>query len=132
MNNRFLQAFSVCLLSFLLVSCSSSSSPKVTSNVINQDVSQERAKELIKNNPELIIIDVRTPAEIAQGKIKNAIEIDYKTDKFEEEISKLDKDKKYLVYCASGGRSGRTLKKMSSLGFKESYNLLGGYNDWKE
>ncbi|MBM4241173.1 MAG: rhodanese-like domain-containing protein [Euryarchaeota archaeon] len=44
----------------------------------------------------------------------------------------MDKNKKYLIYCRSGRRSGKTLKKMKNLGYKEVYGLTGGMNQWKK
>ncbi len=132
MKNSFIPTLLLLVSISCLVACSSSNSTQNKDNIINKDISKTEAKALIQNNSDLIIVDVRTPGEIANGKIKGALEIDYKANDFEEKIKMLDKNQKYLIYCASGGRSGRTLKKMASLGFKESYNLLGGYSDWKE
>ncbi len=84
-----------------------------------------------KNAGELI--DVRTPREHQAGAIAGTT---YNTDvtnqNFKAEISKLDKDKTYLVYCRSGARSGRAVKIMESMGFKHLYDLKGGYMGWKK
>lgn len=95
------------------------------------DITTVQAKELMQKNPDLIILDVRTPQEIAGGKIEGAIEIDYESPDFSARIGALDKEKDYLVYCASGGRSGYTKALMMDSGFKNAYNMLGGYNKWK-
>lgn len=89
------------------------------------------AKELILNNKELIILDVRTEQEVAAGKIENAININYLEGSFKEEVSKLNKESKILVYCAVGGRSAKAASLLNDLGFKEVYDLKGGYNGWK-
>ncbi|MEL6275066.1 MAG: rhodanese-like domain-containing protein, partial [Bacteroidota bacterium] len=57
---------------------------------------------------DVIILDVRTPAETDRGVIEGALLIDYRSPGFEDELAKLDKEKTYLVYCQSGGRSART------------------------
>jgi len=80
----------------------------------------------------IVILDVRTPAETSKGMIDGAIEIDYKADGFDNKLDKLDKNKKYLVYCKSGGRSSKTAKKMVDKGFKSVVNLLGGYTAWSK
>jgi len=95
------------------------------------DITTVQARELIQKNPDLVIIDVRTPEEIAGGKIEGAIEIDYDSPDFNARIGALDKQKDYLVYCASGGRSGYTKAMMMDTGFKNAYNMLEGYNKWK-
>ncbi len=77
------------------------------------------------------VIDIRTPQEIAQGKIlKNALEIDYYAENFLEKLQKLDTTKKYLIYCRSGARSGRTLRGMQQMGFQTAYDLKGGISAW--
>ncbi len=79
---------------------------------------------------ETVVLDVRTPGEIVQGKINGAIEIDFKGPDFEQKIAELDKNKTYLVYCRSGGRSSNTCDLMEKKGFKKVHNLLGGYSKW--
>ena len=94
-------------------------------------ITQEEFKGLIiKENT--LVIDVRTPVEFSEAHIKNAINIDYFSKSFSETISKLDKQKTILVYCAAGGRSTSACLDFKKLGFKKVYNLIGGYDDWKE
>lgn len=83
------------------------------------------------NDDNVVILDVRTPEEIAEGKVEGAIEIDYKADDFSEKIDALDRDKTYLVYCRSGGRSSRSCMEMAEKGFEDVYNLMGGYMGWE-
>lgn len=80
---------------------------------------------------EAVIVDVRTLEEIQGGVIENAIHIDVmETNDFIEQIKDWDKNKKYFLYCQSGGRSGTACRLMSDLGFKHTYNLQGGILDW--
>jgi len=80
---------------------------------------------------EAVIVDVRTLEEIQRGVIENAIHIDVmETDDFIEKIKDWDKEKKYFLYCQSGGRSGAACNLMNRLGFKHTYNLEGGILDW--
>lgn len=83
-----------------------------------------------KNNPNLVILDVRTTEEYAEGHIENSINIDFNAGYFKTKINKLDKNKTYLVYCRTGNRSGKAIKVMEQLGFKEVYNI-GGIIDWQ-
>lgn len=77
-----------------------------------------------------VILDVRTPAEVQEGMIEGAIAIDISASNFEKKVGELDKDKTYLVYCQSGGRSNRACEIMAHIGFKDLYNLKGGYMGW--
>lgn len=96
---------------------------------IAKDVQAAEFTELF-NSGKGTLVDVRTPGEYDGGHIGNATLIDYTNPSFSEEIQKLDKDKPVYVYCASGGRSSRAMADMKGMGFKEVYNLLGGYNGY--
>ncbi|HHM20940.1 MAG TPA: rhodanese-like domain-containing protein [Bacteroidetes bacterium] len=94
------------------------------------DVNVEEAARLIKEEG-VVILDVRTPEETAQGKIEGAVEMNLYDPDFAKKIGELEKDKTYLVYCRSGRRSVTASNEMAKQGFKKIYNLLGGYNAWK-
>ena len=79
-----------------------------------------------------VVLDVRTKKEYREGHIPGSVMIDFTEDDFEQQVAKLDKDKTYLVQCASGGRSARACKKMEQLGFKKLYNLEGGMGAWEK
>lgn len=80
-----------------------------------------------------IVIDIRSPYEISFGKItSDALEINYYEENFLEELDKLNKNKTYLIYCASGHRSMDTKNKMKELGFQSVYDLKGGIASWTD
>jgi len=83
------------------------------------------------NNPDFVILDVRTPEEFADGHIENAINLDYYSETFQDELDKLDKKKTYLIYCRSGKRSSNALNIAGELEFREAYNMLGGILEWQ-
>jgi phage shock protein E len=79
---------------------------------------------------ELIILDVRTPAEFATGCITGAVNLDFKSPEFAGKLDELDKTKTYLVYCRTGGRSAKAMVMMKEKGFQRIYNLKGGITKW--
>jgi rhodanese-related sulfurtransferase len=83
-----------------------------------------------QNNPDFLIIDVRTPVEYNNGHIENAINIDFYSNSFRDELDQLDKNLVILIYCRSSNRSSNALVIMEELGFKEVYNMLQGINGW--
>lgn len=93
---------------------------------VAKDVSAEEFKTLIESGKGTLV-DVRTAGEYARGNINGAQNIDFYGANFKEEISKLDKNEPVYVYCASGNRSGKAMRMMKDMGFKEIYNLTGGY-----
>ena len=99
-----------------------------------EDISPQEASNLIQdnqNNPDFVIIDVRTPQEFTEEHIENATNIDFYSETFRDMLNNLDKNKTYLIYCKVGGRSRSALDIMAELNFKEAYNILGGTNQWK-
>lgn len=81
-------------------------------------------------NPDIVILDVRTPEEFNLGHIENAILIDYRSENFLSQLKKLEQSKTYLIYCRSGARSISTLEILKSLGYKNLYELNGGITQW--
>lgn len=75
-----------------------------------------------------LLIDVRTPKEYAEGKIGDAINVNFYDSDFYEQVSKLDNSKTAYIYCRSGGRSGKAAKIFEEHGFKKIVDLKGGYN----
>lgn len=74
------------------------------------------------------IIDVRTPEEFASGHVEGAVNINWEDPTFADQVSALDTDGNYLLYCRSGNRAGQAKSAMESMGFTSITNL-GGYQD---
>lgn len=97
-----------------------------------KELSQEEWREKMSQDKDAVILDVRTEEEVEDGYIPEAKNIDiYKGQEFIDEIEKLDRDKSYYVYCRSGKRSAQACTLMDQKGFKETYNLIGGFSEWK-
>lgn len=107
---------------------------KIIFNIMSKgkykNIKLNEAIELYKNNKNIGLIDVRSYQEVQySGYIKNSINIALDDSNFDNKISKLDKDKEYIVYCASGSRSSYACMRMYKLGFKNIYNLTyAGYS----
>jgi phage shock protein E len=93
-------------------------------------VDAAEAHELIGNEPELVVLDVRTPPEVAEGTLPGAVVIDLSSPTFRSQIEELDRDTTYLVYCRSGNRSQEATRLMAELGFSDIYELDGGIVAW--
>lgn len=82
---------------------------------------------------DVTVIDIRTPEEIVEGKVAtDALELDYYSADFKNQLAELDKEQSYLIYCRSGNRSGDTLRLMKSLGFTDVSDLKGGKVAWEQ
>jgi len=84
------------------------------------------------NNPDFVILDVRTPGEFGQGFIEGAALLDYHSPDFGERFAQLDRDATIFLYCRSGNRSSHVLRMADELGFRRVYDLRGGILAWKE
>lgn len=95
-----------------------------------KSIDSKYAEQLIKDNKDLVILDVRTYSEFKESRISGAINIP--VDELEWELDELEKfkDNKILVYCKVGVRSNIACSYLESEGFKNLYNLLGGILDF--
>jgi rhodanese-related sulfurtransferase len=84
-----------------------------------------------KGNDRFVILDVRTPGEFAEGHIADAINIDYNSPLFRNNLARLDKEKTYLVYCRTGRRSSSAVQTMLELGFTRVYRISGDIVKWQ-
>lgn len=102
-------------------------------DTLYMDITVQQADTLIQAHTadtNFIIIDVRTPAEYNNGFIEDAININYYAASFSATIDTLDRNKIYLVYCASGSRSAKARDTMIVKHFVTVYNMLGGTSAW--
>lgn len=94
-----------------------------------KNVTPQEALKLMEDE-NVIILDVRAPWEFAEGHIKNGENLDFTDPDFLENMEKLDKNKKYILYCKTGRRGGLAMDAMKNAGFPHVYNLIGGYECW--
>lgn len=95
------------------------------------DLNQSQWSEQLANDENAVVVDVRTEAEVSEGYIPNMIHMDiFNAGSFMDAAKKMDASKNYYVYCRSGGRSGQACAILNSLGFKNTYNLIGGFMEW--
>lgn len=127
------------LMTMLLFQCASekpaADQPKTAAaeNSV-RNISVEDAKSLMEKNPEAIILDVRTPEEydgvlghISGSILKPVQEIDTWAPEFANR-----KNAEIVIFCRSGGRSGRAAKYLNDLGFRNIINVEGGMTAWNE
>mgnify|MGYP001346196775 CR=1 FL=1 len=94
------------------------------------DVTIEKAATLLTSGEGITVLDVRTPEEFAEGHLRDALNVNFNAADFEERIAKLDPTKPYLVHCAAGGRSEKSMELFQKRKFTKIYHLVDGYNGW--
>lgn len=89
-------------------------------------------EKLIKENPEIVLLDVRTPAEFSEGHIPGAINIDAMNPDFVKSVKTLiPVNKKIALYCRSGRRSADAASRLKEAGYT-TYDLDGGILAWEK
>ena len=94
-------------------------------------VEVDEFKELLAQHNS-VLLDVRTTDEVVEGKISEAINLDYYSRNFKQSVDLLDREKTYLVYCRNGGRARKASKLMTEIGFQNVVMLKGGFKVWKK
>lgn len=99
-----------------------------------RDIALEHAKQLVDKKEDLIILDVRTPQEFADGHLAGAKNIDYLVDEadFRTALDGLDRAAPILMHCQSGGRSAHVVEIMTEMDFENVSHLEAGFAGWKE
>ena len=118
-----LKVLSLVILFFGLTSCLKNQADGV--QVL--DVAKYEKK---MTQPDVQLVDVRTPEEFSEGHLENAINIDVTADDFDAKVVGLDKEKPVMVYCKSGGRSAKAYARLKELGFTSITDLEGGITNW--
>ena len=114
------------LVLVLFLGCGGQSSSERGATETPEPVSrEERAWALLDQGA--LLVDVRTPAEYAQGHLEGAINIPH--DQIARRVAEFgqDKGRPIVVYCRSGRRSGIALETLDGLGFTRVHNG-GGYD----
>ncbi|HOV13120.1 MAG TPA: FAD-dependent oxidoreductase [Spirochaetota bacterium] len=101
----------------------------ILDNAINRNRKILTVKELVLNMDKYLIIDVRSEKDYEKGHIENAVNIPLK--KLKEKLTDIDKNKEIVVHCNKGVTGNAAQNLLINLGFKNVYNLSGGYKNYK-
>lgn len=96
-------------------------------------VTPGEALELVEGagpGTDLVVLDVRTPAEFAEGHVEGAINLDVQDAGFAAGLEDLDPDAAYVVICRSGNRSQVASQQMVDAGFTDVRDVAGGMVAW--
>lgn len=111
------------LLAALLAACG------VSSKTSYRQITADEAAQMMQEETDFVLLDVRTQEEYASGHIPGAICIPNETIGSEEIPELPDKDQLILVYCRSGNRSKQASQKLAEQGYTNVVEF-GGINGW--
>jgi rhodanese-related sulfurtransferase len=106
------------------------SKPTLPAASLPRDVSPDEAERILKLNPGMVVLDVRTSEEFSEGHLPGAVNLNFFATDFLEKI-KLYEGKQILIHCASGGRSGQALSRLKDTSFAAIYHLRSGFTGWQ-
>ncbi|MFB1489400.1 MULTISPECIES: rhd_2599 family sulfurtransferase [unclassified Thiocapsa] len=92
------------------------------------EIDSESLHGKIMGGEDVLLVDIRTPAEIAQGAIPDAMRLPMHLIPIR--ISELPKDRDVVLYCRSGARSYQACAYMMQQGYNRVLNLRGGIIAW--
>ena len=94
-----------------------------------EQITPAQLQGLQQENAHCVLVDVRTDAEVANGKIANSEHIPLNLLPLR--LSELDKSSATVFYCQIGGRSAQAAFFAASNGFADVYNMQGGIVAWR-
>ena len=83
------------------------------------------AKALEMQKAGAVLIDVRTPGEVAEGTAPGSVNIPLQ--EAAQRIAEFPKDKDLLIFCRSGKRSLIASQLLLDNGFERVFNVVGGF-----
>ncbi|MFA5073448.1 MAG: rhodanese-like domain-containing protein [Nitrospirota bacterium] len=78
----------------------------------------------------VVLLDIRGTKEYKRGHIPGAVHVPF--TEIGSRVKKLKKEKELIVYDQSGTKSLWAIRRLIGMGYKNLYNLKGGYNAWKK
>ena len=125
----------LCVLSSgILPAAFAADAGKATKNATKEttvkEVTPDEAERLLKLTPGVVILDVRTSEEFAEGHIPGAQNLNFFSQDFLEKAKALE-GKTLLLHCASGGRSSQALERLKDIPLSAVYHLKKGFVAWQ-
>ncbi|MBK5964121.1 sulfurtransferase [Thiocystis minor] len=92
------------------------------------EIDSESLRKRLTDGEDVLLVDIRTPAEIAQGAIPDAFLMPMHLIPLR--MSELPKDREVVLYCRSGARSYQACAYLMQQGYSQVWNLRGGIISW--
>ena len=115
-------------LSLFLAGCMVTKTSETSSSY--KTISSKEAQQMIEDNKDALILDVRTVAEYESGHIPNAVNLSNEDIQAGKVDSLKDKSQLIMVYCRSGNRSRQAAQKLAELGYTNVVDF-GGIQSWQ-
>lgn len=122
---RWIHGVAVAALALGVAACGGAGTAVVES------IAASEAAVLLADDPAAVLLDIRTPAEFAAGRLEGAVNVDFYAADFADRLAQLDRDAIYVIYCRSGNRTTAALEMFRDLGFTSVHAVDGGIVAWE-
>ena len=135
MKKTIFSLFIILLLATVVAACGGGSAPaaeqssQVDLASLPVDLTVQQVNE-IRNNPDVVLIDVREQWEYDAGHIPNVKLIPL--GELPSRLNEIPKDKFVVMTCRSGNRSNQATQFLRSKGFDNVHNMQGGILEWQQ
>lgn len=102
-----------------------------SARAVTQISVQEAQQWLADPQAKWLLLDLRTPGEIARGQLAGATPLNFNAPDFRTRLEQMDRNQPTIIYCQSGNRSGKALEIMREMGFRNVYDVRGGILAWQ-
>ncbi len=92
------------------------------------DVTPKQLRKILDENPDLFVLDVREPHEVAICRLEGSWEIPL--GQLPQRFAEVPKDRDVVAHCKMGGRSAQAVEFLKSRGYSRVKNLAGGILRW--
>jgi phage shock protein E len=134
MNKRKISAITLSLLLILAITivlsgCATTEAPNGEETPTVMNITAEQGKDMMDEDPTIVLVDVRTEAEFTEEHIPGALLVP--VDELESLAPEMlpDKEATYIIYCRSGNRSATAAQQLIDMGYQNIYDM-GGIIDW--
>jgi len=93
-----------------------------------RNISSAQARELLARDKKVLVVDVRTPDEFRQARLRGALLIPLA--ELPQRLKELPRDRPLLLYCSVGARSSSAANLLASRGYREVYQISDGLVGW--
>ena len=124
MTKKIILMFIISLIATALCGCTSNDEKELSMTYIN--ISYEEARQMMENNPSIIVLDVRTEQEHRERNMHGSLLLPLNELTIENALRVIpDKDSVVIVYCRSGARSSNAATALINMGYINVYKMDG-------
>lgn len=85
-----------------------------------------------KNDADVVLLDIRSKREFDSLRIENSVNLDFSMPDFPDMISKMDREKRYILIDQNGRKGAMAFELMKEQRFPKIHYIIGGFDQWSK